>query len=380
MQTSRITRLLFLIALPLAAYSSGSAAALQGKVSDVFDGESIAILSQTHTLKIKLIGVATPEKDQAYSASARQHLADLILNKFVMVRYSALREGYLVGQVMLGEMDVSGQMIRDGVAWYKPNEGDLTELDRKIYEASQAAARTERRGLWQDEMPQSPWDFREAQRAKLIVANMSLAPEPRHLAPMRRGTQAGLSSEDLMGGALQPGSIAGRPDIRQLSSDRSPGRWLRYQSADRHFSILAPSDGLEVTYPVLDGQGKTIDLHYVFGSNDRNFYFVMWTKGPQGKSTDLSAAADSINGLLSGINRANARNGGIVVTATPGRSWRLNGYAGRQYALDAGPVFGVVRVFTKQMGEEREVLLLCALSVPEAEAAGDEFLNSFKIR
>jgi hypothetical protein len=197
---------------------------------------------------------------------------------------------------------------------------------------------------------------------------------------MRRGTQAGLSSEDLMGGALQPGSMAGKPDVRPLSTDRSPGRWLRFQPADHHFSILAPSDGREVTYPVLDVQGKTMDLHYVIGSNDKNFYSVMWAKGQQGNSTDTSAADDAINGLLTGINRATARTGGVVVTATPGRSLRLNGYAGRQYALSVGPVSGVVRVFTKQIGEEREIFLLWVLSVPEAEAAGDEFLNSFKIR
>jgi hypothetical protein len=183
-----------------------------------------------------------------------------------------------------------------------------------------------------------------------------------------------------MGGALQPGSIAGKPDIRPLSSNPSPGHWLRYQPADRHFSVLAPSDGLEVTYPVLDGQGKTMDLHYVIGNNDKNFYFLTWAKGPNANSTDASAATDAINGLLSGINRANARRGGIVVTATPGRSLRLNSYAGRQYELNVGPVSGVVRVLTKQIGEEREVFLLCALSVPDAEAAGDEFLNSFKIK
>lgn len=377
---SRFIRILFLIALPLAVYSSGSAAALHGKVSDVFDGESIAILSQTHTLKVKLIGVAAPEKDQAYAGIARQHLADLVLNKFVLVKYSALRDGYLVGQVMLGEMDVCGQMIRDGVAWYKPHEGDLSELDRQIYEASQAAARTERRGLWQDESPLAPWEFHKAQLAELAIAKTSVLSAPRPTAPLRRGTQAGLSSEDLMGGVLQPGSIAGKPEIKLLSSDRSPGHWLRYQPADGHFSILVPSDGHEVSYPVLDAQGRSMDLHYIIGSNDKNFYSVMWAKGLQGNSTDTSAANDAINGLLSGINRATARTGGIVVTATPGRSLRLNGYAGREYALSVGPISGVVRVLTKQIGEEREMFLLWSLNVPDAEAAGDEFLNSFKIR
>lgn len=380
MHLPRVIRILFLLALPLAVCISGSAASLHGKVSDVFDGESIAILSQTHTLKVKLIGVAPPEKRQAYADIARQHLADLILNKFVVVRYSAMRDGHLVGQVLLGEMDVCAQMIRDGVAWYKPDEGDLSPLERQLYQASQEAARSERRGLWQDESPLAPWDFRKAQVAKLTTPNKSVVSEPLQPSLARRGTRAGLSSEDLMGGLLLPGSIAGKPDVRLLSPEGSPVRWLKYQPADGHFSVLFPSDGREVSYPVLDGQGKTMDLHYIIGSNTNNLYFLTWGKGPNGSATDTSATDDAIDGLLSGINRATARTSGLVVTATPGRSLRLDGYAGRQFALTAGPISGVVRVLTKQTGEEREVFLLCVLNATDAEGSGNSFLNSFKIR
>lgn len=378
MNVSRIIRI-FLLALPLAVCSSGSAASLHGKVSDVFDGESIAILSQTHTLKVKLIGVAPPEKTQAYADIARQHLADLILNKFVVVRYSALRDGQLVGQVLLGEMDVCAQMIRDGVAWYKPHEGDLSPLERQIYQASQDAARSERRGLWQDESPLAPWDFRKAQVAKLTTPKVTVAAQPRQPAIPRRGTSAGLSSEDLMGGMLVPGSLAGKPEVRALSSDSSPVHWLKYQPADKHFSVLFPSNGREITYPVLDEQGKTIDLHYLIGKDTSNFYFVIRASGPNGSATDTSTTDDAIDGLLSGINRATARTSGLVVTATPGRSLKLDGYAGRQYALTAGPISGVVRVFTKQIGEQRDVFLLCVLNAPDAEGSGYEFLNSLKI-
>ena len=160
----RVIRILLLLALPLAVYSSGSAAALQGKVADVVDGESIAVVSQNHPLKVKLIGVAAPDPNQAYAAIARQHLADLVLNKNVIVRFTSMRDGCLVGQVLLDQMDVGAQMIRDGVGWYNKSEGsNLSELERQVYQGSEDAARSERRGLWQDESPQAPWDFRKAQ-------------------------------------------------------------------------------------------------------------------------------------------------------------------------------------------------------------------------
>ena len=66
---------------------------------DVVDGEDITVLSQGHLVKVKLIAVAAPDKNQSFAGIARQHLTGLILNKFVVVRYSALREGYIVGQI-----------------------------------------------------------------------------------------------------------------------------------------------------------------------------------------------------------------------------------------------------------------------------------------
>jgi endonuclease YncB( thermonuclease family) len=377
----QVIRILFLLALPLAICSPGSAASLQGKVAEVLDGGTIVVISANHPIKVRLIAAAAPEKDQSYAGVARQHLSDLILNKYVVVHFSALRDGYLAGQVLLGDMDVGAQMIRDGVAWYdKSDEKRLSQTEQRIYAESQDAARNERRGLWQDESPMSPWDFRRAQLATVnATVNTSTLSAPRQPSPVRKGSRAGLSSEDLMGGVIGPGSIAGKPDIRPISLEGSPGRWLRYQPADRHFSILAPSDGLEITYPVLDSQGKAVEFHYVIGNDGRTLYFVMWTKGPNGSSTDVSAAADAVNGMLSGINRTTER-AGFVLTATPGRNLRLTGYAGRQYTLTGGPATGVVRILSKQIGDEREVFMLCVLNGPEGEASGDEFLNSFKIR
>lgn len=75
-----------------------------------------------------------------------------------------------------------------------------------------------------------------------------------------------------MGGVIQPGAIAGKPDVRPLSPDGAPGRWLKYQPADKHFSILAPSDGVEMTYQVLAPQGKTVELHYVVGVSGGTIY------------------------------------------------------------------------------------------------------------
>jgi endonuclease YncB( thermonuclease family) len=356
---------------------------------DVVDGEDIAVLSQGHLVKIKLVGVASPLVNQSYSSIARQHLADLILNKYVVVRYSSLRDGYIVGQVLLENVDIGAQMLRDGVGWYnKGDEASLSEIERQIYQGSQEAARRERRGLWQDESPVAPWDFRKAHLPPVAAARPAPAPTynttrehlPREAASVRRGTPAGLSSEDLMGGVVQPGSIAGKPDIKPLSSNGAAGRWLRYQPADKHFSVLIPSDGFEMTLPVLDAHGKSMDFHNIGGNNGTTVYLVMWSKEANGNSTDESAAADIIKGALGGLTRATEKSGGFAVSATPGRSLKLSGYAGREYALEIGPVSGVIRVLSKQIGDDREIFMLCMMSAVDGETSSAEFFNSFKIR
>ena len=356
---------------------------------DVVDGEDIAVLSQGHLVKVKLLGVACPAKDQAYAGIARQHLSDLILDKYVMVRYSALRDGYIVGQVLLESMDVGAQMLRDGVGWYnKADETLLGEIERQVYEKSQGAARNERRGLWQENSPVPPWEFRRSQlaappapaKAKVATYTPPLEHLPRLPTGPRRSTQAGFSNEDFLGGMVGPGSVAGKPEIKQLSPDGTPGRWMRYQPANKTFSILVPSDGLEITVPVIDGQGGKVDLHYVSGNSGTTVYFLLWAKGPNGNSTDESAADDAIKGIVNGFNQATALRGGFAVSATPGRGLKLTGYTGRQYALDLGPVSAVVRVLSKQVGNERDLFLLCVMSAANAEPAGDDFFNSFRVR
>jgi endonuclease YncB( thermonuclease family) len=378
-----ILRILFLLALPLAVYSSGSASSLQGKVAEVVDGESIAVISQNHPVKVRLIGVAAPEKNQSFAGIARQHLSDLILDKYVFVRVSALRDGYLVGQVLLGDMDVCAQMIRDGVGWYnKSDESSLSEVERQVYQASQEAARSERRGLWQEDSPQAPWDVHRVQLATTNTSAVSLARQP---ATVVRGNQSRLSSEDLLGGIggfLQPGSMANKPEVRRLSADGEQGGWLRYQPADRHFSILAPSDGVEVTSQVLGPQGQLQETHYVVGVNmsRRTIYFLICSKGSTGTSTDASAASDAINGLVGGMNSAAQQHGEAPAIVTPGRNISVNGYTGRQYSLTTNAGSGVLRVLSKQIGAEREVFMLGVLIPPGSPSSGDEFLNSFRVK
>src|SRR6185436_20017335 len=95
------------------------ASSLTGKVIEVNDGDEITVSNLNRPVRIKLLAIDAPEKDQAFGAAAKQHLFDLVYDKFVTVEYSGIGEhSSLLGRVVLilNNSDICAQMIRDGAA------------------------------------------------------------------------------------------------------------------------------------------------------------------------------------------------------------------------------------------------------------------------
>jgi endonuclease YncB( thermonuclease family) len=150
--------------------ATARAATLQAKVTEVESGNRLVVSNISRSLRVRLKGVAPPEMGQPFSDAAREHLKALILNKAVTVEYTNLSEGYLDSRVFLNEIDIGSQMIRDGVAWYDQTIiTGLSVADQSIYLQCEQAARSEKRGLWADQNPVSPWEFRKAEAAKLAA-------------------------------------------------------------------------------------------------------------------------------------------------------------------------------------------------------------------
>jgi hypothetical protein len=155
-----------------------------------------------------------PEAGQPFSEAARDHLRALVLDQTVMVDYTHLADGYLEARVILKGVDIGSQMLRDGVAWYDhATDYELTESDRQLYAQCEQAARAEKRGLWHDESPVAPWDYRRIQQAKLD-GKSSL----QTTSGLRTGKKA-LSNGDLMSGFM------GGPSGSSVTPDSS--RWSR---------------------------------------------------------------------------------------------------------------------------------------------------------
>lgn len=139
-----------------------SAEQFTGKVVGISDGDTLSVLREGKAVKVRLHGVDTPEKAQAFGTQARKVTSDLAFQQTVTVAIrNTDRYGRLVGEVLLPDgRSLNQELVKAGMAWwyrqYAPHDTTLAQLE--------AEARTAKRGLWSDPVPVPPWEWRKQRR------------------------------------------------------------------------------------------------------------------------------------------------------------------------------------------------------------------------
>jgi endonuclease YncB( thermonuclease family) len=133
---------------------------ITGKVVKVIDGNTLEILQDDkQKVKVLLIGIDSPELQQAYGEKAKQFLERLVLNrKVTATTHGKDRWGNRLAEVLVnGDDDPRVELLKAGLAWTaekNPNP-DL--------EPYRTWAQQKGKGLWQDTNPTPPWTFRRQQ-------------------------------------------------------------------------------------------------------------------------------------------------------------------------------------------------------------------------
>jgi len=133
-----------------------SAAQFTGRCVAVSDGDAITVLIDTAPTTIRLHGIDCPERRQDFGTRAREFTSGLAFGKAVrVVDHGKDRYGRTIGRVYVGDVDVSLELVRAGLAWhYKKYSTEQALAD------AEQEARDARRGLWSQSGPVPPWDFR----------------------------------------------------------------------------------------------------------------------------------------------------------------------------------------------------------------------------
>jgi endonuclease YncB( thermonuclease family) len=134
------------------------AAQITGKVVDITDGDTFKLLKKDSTqIKVRFHGIDCPESKQPFSNVCKKYLSDLIFGKQVFLKNMSLdRYGRTLAIVFLDTINVNENMLSAGMAWhFKKYDKNLkwSELENK--------ARIERIGLWKDDNPIPPWEWRK---------------------------------------------------------------------------------------------------------------------------------------------------------------------------------------------------------------------------
>lgn len=148
--------------------SVARAETLDGYVVAVSDGDTITVLdAKRQQYKIRLAGIDAPEKAQAFGERSKRHLAVLVFNKQVTVEWDKFdRYRRTVGKVLVNGTDANLEQIKAGMAWwYEKYRKEQSPDDQKSYRVAEQQARMQRTGLWRDNNPLPPWDWRKTRRS-----------------------------------------------------------------------------------------------------------------------------------------------------------------------------------------------------------------------
>jgi hypothetical protein len=337
----------------------------------------ITISNLNRPVRVRLLGVDAPELDQTFGDVARKHLADLVYDKSVLVEYAGISADHsLNGRVLLDGADVGAQMIRDGAAWVDPsNEQRLSVTDREVYQQSELAARSERRGLWQQESPLAPWEFARAIELKTKPAaalnTVSVARKP---APDRPTPE--LTSLLLMASRLTTPTTPARVNSPALPegflAPVNGGTWHLLRPAREQFSVLVPEEGDQQSIP-LPGVGG--DGHVYRGRDGRAAFVVTWLTGPTYGESDVDAIKQSAAGFLKGFGQQSAFS---CESLENEKDISMRGFTGLQFDLSSCTVPVKVRVFTRIINGDRQMYLALAVYMGQDDNV-NRFINSFTI-
>jgi micrococcal nuclease len=136
----------------------------QGKVVGVSDGDTITVMHDGKSEKIRLYGVDCPEKAQDFGQKAKRFSSDMVFGKTVDVESVVTeKDGRTIGIVRTEDKCLSEELIRNGLGWVYTRYCDKAFCSQ--WKQLEQKAKSAKTGLWSKTDPTPPWDFRRATKS-----------------------------------------------------------------------------------------------------------------------------------------------------------------------------------------------------------------------
>jgi micrococcal nuclease len=151
------------------------AAPMPAKVIGVVSGDVITVQDEGGARAVRLYGVACPESGQPFADEAKALVTAKALNQSVTLEQMATDSaGWKVVMLVLPNGENLNQMLVSlGLAWWDnvhaPKDATLRGLNAKAIAAKS--------GLWAQNAPLAPWDYRASHKLKEVAYTVGPAPE-----------------------------------------------------------------------------------------------------------------------------------------------------------------------------------------------------------
>lgn len=155
------------LALALLTPFSAFSTEWTGTVVGISDGDTLTVLNANkRQVKIRLTEIDAPESKQAFGTQSKQSLADICFKKTVVVDDKGTdRYKRTLSRIKCDGIDANAEQVKRGMAWaYRQY---LTDPSIAGLEDSAKASKT---GLWTDEIPLPPWEFRHGSKTNATKA------------------------------------------------------------------------------------------------------------------------------------------------------------------------------------------------------------------
>jgi endonuclease YncB( thermonuclease family) len=126
-------------------------------------------------LRIRLLGIDTPELKQHFGYESFLYLSKILNGKSVTIISSPDKNkpytlGYykrIIGKVVMNGKDINLEMVRNGMAWHFKKYKKSQPIDeRHSYNEAENKARKKNIGLWSGQNPLPPWKWRKLNKKR----------------------------------------------------------------------------------------------------------------------------------------------------------------------------------------------------------------------
>ncbi len=129
------------------------------KVVGIKDGDTFVLLMDGKEQVVRFAHIDCPEKKQPFGTKAKQFVSDLCFGEYVTLIHNKKfdRNKRLIAEVLRKDgTNLNKMLVLNGLAWHYKEYSKSTE-----YQELELVAKQNKVGLWIDNEPVAPWQWRK---------------------------------------------------------------------------------------------------------------------------------------------------------------------------------------------------------------------------